>query len=89
MPTYTLKNKKTGETKDIFCSYADKQKQLEADPEWVSVLSTPATISQAGSTLSRTGSDWKDLLGTIKKGAGGNSEVAIKHGVSKRNTIHD
>ena len=89
MPTYVVKNKKTEEEKEIFCSYEKRNEWLKENPDWIGVIGTPSTISQAGSTLSRTSSDWQNLLSNIKKGSGGNNDTAVKHGFSKRNTIHD
>ena len=65
MPTYTLRNKKTGETWDVLCSYDKMQEQLSDDVEHV--LGTPGVISMKGGTLSRTSSDFRDNLNRIKK----------------------
>ena len=65
MPTYTLRNKKTGETWDVLCSYDKMQEQLSDDVEHV--LGTPGFISMKGGTLSRTSSDFRDNLNRIKK----------------------
>ena len=89
MPTYEFYNTKTDEMEEHRMSYKDLDKFAEDNPHLKKRISAPATISQAGSTLSRTSGDWKDLLGKIKKGAGGNNETAVKHGFSKKNTIHD
>ena len=89
MPTYVVKNKKTEEEKEIICSYEKRNEWLKENPDWIGVIGTPSTISQPGSTLSRTSSDWQNLLSNIKKGSGGNNETAVKHGFAKRNTIHD
>ena len=42
MPIYNLKNKKTGEVKEMFCSYDQKQKFLQENPEWISEISAPS-----------------------------------------------
>ena len=89
MPTYVVKNKKTEEEKELFCSYEKRNEWLKENPDWTGVIGTPSTISQAGSTLSRTSSDWQNLLSNIKKGSGGNNESAVKHGFAKKNTRHD
>lgn len=68
MPTYTLRNKKTGETWDVLCSYDEMQSQLNDNVE--SVIGTPSFITMHGGTLRKAGSEWRDVLGKIKKGAG-------------------
>ena len=91
MPTYVVKNKKTEEDKEIFCSYEKRNEWLKENPDWIGVIGTPSTISQAGSTLSRTSSDWQNLLSSIKKGSGGNNDTAVKHATAKeiQYTIND
>jgi hypothetical protein len=34
MPTYTMTHNKTGEEKDLFCSYDECVKFLEENPDW-------------------------------------------------------
>jgi len=87
MPTYVVKNKKTEEEKEIFCSYEKRNEWLKENPDWIGVIGSPSTISQHGSTLGRTSSDWQNLLSSIKKGSGGNNETAVKHGFSKKNKL--
>jgi|TARA_B100001093_G_scaffold484628_1_gene518244 hypothetical protein len=47
MPLYNVKNKKTGEVKELFCSYDDKVKYLETNKDWESMISAP-NIGEAG-----------------------------------------
>ena len=71
MPTYDIHNKKTGETKEVFCSHADKEKTLkEEGPDWAYEMCAPA-LSFRGSVgnIQKAGSGWKDRLEQIKKGA--------------------
>ena len=65
MPTYTLRNKKTGKTWDVLCSYDEMQKQLSEDVEHI--LAAPNFVTMVGGTLSRTPSDFRDNLKRIKK----------------------
>ncbi len=44
MPTYTLRNKKTRITYEIFCKYPELQKMLENDPDLVQMLTAPAIV---------------------------------------------
>jgi len=73
MPSYTMINNKTGEEKEMILSLAERDQFLSSG-EWKQKLTTAAFVSQTGSTISKTSSGWKDLLGRIKKGSGkGNS----------------
>ena len=38
MPLYNIKHKKTGEVKELFCSYDDKVKHLKDNPDWESCI---------------------------------------------------
>ena len=77
MPTYTLKDIKNNKEWDVRCSHSDLQKMLDENQDIVQVMTAPAIVSGSMSTLRRAGSEWRDLLGNIKKGSG------------KDNTIHD
>ena len=70
MPTYTLKDIKTNKEWDVRCSYNDLQSKLDANPNIVQVMTAPALVSGVRSNLARAGSEWRDLLGNIKKGSG-------------------
>ena len=71
MPTYTIMHKKTGEEKDIFCSYEESQKYLKENPDWSRVITAPAIVSNAtGDLLSKTPDGFKDHLNRIKKNSG-------------------
>mgnify|MGYP000905549090 CR=1 FL=1 len=70
MPTYDMKNVKTGEITEMFLKIAEKEKMVESG-EWVSVhLGAMKMISQSGSTITKASDGWKDLLKTIKKNSG-------------------
>ena len=70
MPTYILINKKTGDQKEVFCSYSELEKRLIEDPDWKQKLNTPGFVSQGRSTLRKAGEGWRDMLGRIKKNSG-------------------
>ena len=89
MITYEFYNTETKEIEEHRMSYKDLDKFKADNPHLEKKVSAPASISQAGSTLNKTSGDWKNLLTKIKKEAGGNNEVAVKHGLSKPNTVHD
>jgi len=75
MPIYTLKDVKTLHEWDVNCSYSDLQNILNELPDVEQVLKFPAMVTQAGSTLSKTSGDWRDLLKKIDKNAGRKSKV--------------
>lgn len=69
MPTYDMKNVKTGEIKEMFLKISEKESMVESG-EWEQVhLGTAEIITQSGGALAKTSSDWRDLLKTIKKGS--------------------
>jgi len=53
MPSYTLRNIKTKEERDVFCSYTELQDLLKEDPTLVQKLTTPKIVSGVGSLLSK------------------------------------
>lgn len=86
MPTYDLKNIKTGEVKEMFLTISKKEEML-ASGEWEQkILGAPATVTHTGNIINKTSGDWKDLLKTIKKGATGNTTLSDaqrkKHGLN-------
>jgi len=44
MPTYTIRNKKTQVSYEVFCKYPELQKLLESDPDLVQMLTAPAIV---------------------------------------------
>ena len=44
MPTYTIRNKETEESFDIFCTYPELQEILENDNNLIHMLSAPAIV---------------------------------------------
>ena len=44
MPTYVVKNKKTEEEKEIFCSYEKRNEWLKENPDWIGVIGTPSSL---------------------------------------------
>jgi|LXNH01.1.fsa_nt_gb hypothetical protein len=71
MPTYDIRNKKTGKVKEIFCSYKDKDKALkEEGPDWEYMVCAPEINYTGQSTISRCDNGWKDHLSRISAAAG-------------------
>jgi len=75
MPTYTLKDIKNNKEWDVRCSYNDLQKMLDENQDIVQVMTAPALVSGVRSNISRAGSEWRDLLGKVKKGSGRGNTV--------------
>ena len=75
MPTYKLRNKSTKENFEVFCTYAELQEKLKADPELVHMLSTPQFITQTGMTINKTSDGWKDVLSKVKKSSTKNNTI--------------
>lgn len=75
MPTYDIRNKETGEEKEVLMSY-DAVKALTDAGEWEQIhKGTASLVTQTDGTLSRTSGDWKDLLKRIKKGSGRDNNI--------------
>ena len=66
MPTYTMINIETEEEQEMVLSFAEREELLNSG-KYKQKLSTAKFISQHGSTLNKTSSGWKDLLGKMKK----------------------
>lgn len=77
MPTYDIQNKKTGEVKEIFCSYNDKEKVLKQEgKDWEYIILGAARISHdTMHPIKRVGTEWNDVLKKIKKNAGRQSDI--------------
>lgn len=76
MPTYDIQNKKTGEVKEIFCSYDDKQKALKKEgPNWEYLMSSPSITTDTIDPIRRAGSEWNDRLKGIKKASGKDNTI--------------
>lgn len=76
MPTYTMKNKSSGEVTEMILSLSERQELLDTG-EWDQQLSTPNFVSDTQSTLRRAGSDWTDHLSRIKKGSGRDNSIKV------------
>ncbi len=77
MPTYTLKDNKTGNTWEVFCSYDELQVILDEMPNVGQVLSAPKIVGGTGSLLSKTDNGWKDNLQRIKDGSGQGNTIKV------------
>lgn len=76
MPTYNMKYRPTDEVHSMILTLAEREELLK-DPEWEQMLATPGFVTMPGGTLSRTSGDFRDLLKTIKKGAGKGNTIKV------------
>ena len=63
MATYPVRNKETGETKEVVMSVHDWDKWKEDNPEWSRDFSDPSTCPGVGEV-----GEWKDKLVKSKPG---------------------
>ena len=77
MPSYTVKNKKTGEHKDLFCSWDELQQVLGTDSDIEQVLGTPNIVGMTGSVIGKTSNAWQDKLKDMKKKHGKNNTINV------------
>jgi len=76
MPTYEIQNQKTGEVKEVFCSWKDKDKELKKHgKDWKYLIGAPATTTRGINVIKRAGSGWNDVLKTIKKNSGKDNTI--------------
>ena len=77
MPTYEVRDLKTGEDTEIICSYSSLQEKIDSGRYVQIHKSTASVVSHTGSILSKTSGDWKDQIKRIKKGSGKGNTVNI------------
>tara|TARA_B100001564_G_C20641629_1_gene672459 strand:+ start:1546 stop:1779 length:234 start_codon:yes stop_codon:yes gene_type:complete len=75
MPLYDFKNNDTGEVEEHSMSYKDVDQFLIDNPHLEKMISSPNLISNTGTILSKTSSDWRDLQKRIKKNSGRNNTI--------------
>ena len=70
MPTYDMRNTKTGEVEEMFISISKMEEMIESG-EWEQVhRKTVELVTHTGNIINKTSGDWKDLLKSIKKNSG-------------------
>lgn len=76
MPTYDLRNKETGEVKEMLLTIAKKE-EMVASGEWEQVhLGVADLVTHTGNIINKTSGDWKDLMKKMKNEAGGNTGLS-------------
>jgi len=65
MPTYTLKEIKTGITSEVFLPIS-RMEELVASGEYVQIIGSPKIVTGVGSPLKNTPNEFKDILREVK-----------------------
>lgn len=77
MPSYNFRNKKTGELIEKVLPISERETFLESG-EWEQIHTTaPKTVSHTGGVLSKTDSNYRDLLKNIKKNSGRGNTIKV------------
>lgn len=77
MPTYTIRNKETGETRDVIRSWTELQEIL-ADGTHEQIIKAPAIIGEFGDVTSKVTGNFNDRLKDIKAGSGRDNTISTK-----------
>ena len=82
MPTYTIRNKETEESFDIFCTYPELQEILENDNNLIHMVAAPAIVGDH--VVNRMDGGMKETFSRIAE-AHPNSPLADRFGSSQNN----
>lgn len=77
MPRYTIIDTSDDTEYEIQCSWDELQIVLNENPNLKQGLSTPNFVTQTGNTISKTSTDWRDLLKKVKKGSGRGNTINV------------
>ena len=67
MPTYLIRDKKSGEVEEVFMSISEMEKFLAKNPKKERVISAPAIVSGVSAGRNKPDNGFRDILKTIKK----------------------
>ena len=71
MPTYPIKHKETGETKELIMSMKDydqwRKDNPEWDKDWMAGVGGACEVGDWRDKMSKTHPGWKDVMGQVKK----------------------
>jgi hypothetical protein len=76
MPSYTLRNIKTKEEHDVFCTYTELKELLELDSSLIQKLTAPKIISGVSGSI-KVPEGFKDLKRRIKAKSGAGNTINI------------
>jgi predicted secreted protein len=77
MPRYTIIDTSNDTEYETQCSWDELQIVLNENPNLKQGLSTPNFVTQTGNTISKTSTDWRDLLKKVKKGSGKGNTINV------------
>jgi len=76
MPTYPVKNLKTGETKELNLTMANYEQWRKDNPDWdkdwQAGVAGSGEVGDWRDKMSKTHPGWKDVMGQVKKHQGWN-----------------
>ena len=75
MPTYSFRNKNTGEEYDIMLRISELDEYKGKNPDIRQVLHAPKIVSSVGTMLGKTDGGWNDTLNRIKSGSGNKNTI--------------
>ena len=67
MPTYDIRDKKTGRVTEVFMTYEELLAYLRANPDKEKLLAGPMIVSGVASKRMKPNEGFRDILRTIKK----------------------
>ena len=71
MPTYPVKHKETGETKELMMSMIDydqwRKDNPEWDKDWMAGVGGASEVGDWRDKMSKTHPGWKDVMGQVNK----------------------
>ena len=76
MPTYPVKNLKTGEEKELYMTMKEydewKEEHPDWDKDWSKGVAGAQEVGDWRDKMSKTHPGWKDVMGQVKKVPGSN-----------------
>ena len=84
MPTYPVKNKETGETKELNLTMKNyeiwKEENPDWDKDWSQGCAGSGEVGDWRDKMSKTHPGWKDVMGQVKKNKSFGSSPRAKKG---------
>lgn len=83
MPTYPVKNKETGEEKELYMSMNDYEEWKKENPNWIKDWSKGCAgagdVGDAWDKVYKQHPDWKQVMNKVKKAAPRNASITQKY----------
>ena len=84
MPTYPVKNLKTGEEKELYMTMKEYDEWKDANPDcdkdWSKGCASAGEVGDWRDKMSKTHPGWKDVMGQVKKNKSFGSSPRAKDG---------